>query len=59
MTEQSIGKPRAEACVHELADLNRNVHVQVEHAEVNEQLIASGKYQLVVLTETNLHDQVS
>ena len=51
-TSEDVGKLRTSAVVDKLAELNRNVQVAVLEEELDEALIKSGRFQVVVMTET-------
>lgn len=59
LAEAHVGRPRAASCVADLADLNRNVKVELlDAAGIDEALLRTGRFQLVVLTECTTDEQV-
>jgi molybdopterin/thiamine biosynthesis adenylyltransferase len=54
-----VGKGRADTCVTQLASLNEYVHVHVVKAAIDEKLIASGAFSVVVATDRTYSEQVA
>eukprot|EP00455_Lapot_gusevi_P021711 TRINITY_DN2271_c0_g2_i1.p1 TRINITY_DN2271_c0_g2~~TRINITY_DN2271_c0_g2_i1.p1 ORF type:complete len:1029 (-),score=470.59 TRINITY_DN2271_c0_g2_i1:92-3154(-) len=57
LSEAKVGVPRAHACVADLADLNRHVQVNAVTGSAAE-LLSSAQYQVVVVTERTVSEQV-
>lgn len=55
LKESHIGENRASSCVQQLAALNPHVDVSAHTGPLDEELIL--KFQVVVLTDSSLHDQ--
>ena len=58
LNEKDIGKSRAEACISELMDLNRNVHLKLFNDTLNENKLKEGGYTLVIVTNETLDVQI-
>lgn len=56
LTEQDVGKNRAEACIARLADLNNYVPVSLHTGLLDTEFLK--KFQVVVLTESTLDEQM-
>jgi len=56
LTEKDVGKPRAQACVDKIAELNAYVNIGVHTGELTEEFIT--KHQVVVLTDQPYETQV-
>ncbi len=58
LKEADVGKPRADTCLPHLASLNDYVAVSVVRQALDEKLIASGAYSVVVCTDRTYSEQV-
>mmetsp|Transcript_13958 Transcript_13958/g.17541 ORF Transcript_13958/g.17541 Transcript_13958/m.17541 type:complete len:1022 (+) Transcript_13958:91-3156(+) len=58
LSEQDIGRPRAEACLQKLSDLNQYVPVSVSDGDLNSSLEFLKEYQVVVLIDSPLEQQI-
>ncbi len=59
LKESDVGKARADVCVAQLATLNEYVHVSVVKSAVDEKLIASGAFSVVVATDRTYSEQIA
>lgn len=58
LSKDDIGKPRAEACWQQLAELNGYVNVEHVQGELTPELIRSGRFKVIVLVGQPLSVQV-